>query len=340
MLTKNDCQAIKGMSIMCIVLHNYCHFLPLAANENEFSFSEENYMYFLTHIFSSDFIIQLFSFLGHLGVPSFVFLTGYGLAKKYNGINNVKRINFIWKHYMKFFLPMLLGMLGYILIHQIVYGELWNNWIWSFLTQMTLINNLTLLQGVRLLPGPYWYFGLTMQLYIIYILIVYKRSYNIIFFITALSLFFIFLLGSHEPYLILYKHNFTGWLLPFTIGLFLGNYDKRVIFSRRVWLTMVLLSGASIILFSYNYFTWIFIPVISILFFIGLNKCLSGQIFKFFCSIGSISMYMFFIHPHIREIFLTVIPSEYLRWGLFPYIITVLFISICISWVKRFLKKT
>ncbi len=89
MLTRDDCQVMKGLAIICIVLHNYCHLLPSAAKENEFHFSEENNLYFYTHIISSDFIIQFFSYWGHLGVPIFIFLTGYGLTKKYDNTNKI-----------------------------------------------------------------------------------------------------------------------------------------------------------------------------------------------------------------------------------------------------------
>ena len=68
---------------MCIVVHNFCHLLPNAAHENEFFFDVGNDQFFLAHIFTSDFVVQLFSYWGHLGVPVFVFLTGYGLSQKY-----------------------------------------------------------------------------------------------------------------------------------------------------------------------------------------------------------------------------------------------------------------
>lgn len=34
---------MKGMAIICIMLHNYCHLMPGATQENEFIFSYENH---------------------------------------------------------------------------------------------------------------------------------------------------------------------------------------------------------------------------------------------------------------------------------------------------------
>ena len=54
-----------------------------------------------------------------------------------------------------------------------------------FFAQITLIINFLPNPHRLIMPGPYWYFGLTMQLYIIYLLFVYKRPIS---YITAIAL--------------------------------------------------------------------------------------------------------------------------------------------------------
>ena len=80
------------------MLHNYCHWLPFAVPENEFSLSVEKYIQFWDVISWDTIFIQFFSFWGHLGVSVFVFLSGYGLVKKYDD-TNINWKSFIIKHW-------------------------------------------------------------------------------------------------------------------------------------------------------------------------------------------------------------------------------------------------
>jgi len=89
-MNRLECSTLRCIAIVSIMLHNFAHKLPDAAPENEFSFSLEHYEYFWDCVFGKDFLIQIFSFFGHLGVPVFVFLTGYGLARKYDGMERLE----------------------------------------------------------------------------------------------------------------------------------------------------------------------------------------------------------------------------------------------------------
>ena len=42
MLTRKECSALRGIAILAIMLHNYCHWLRLAVKENEYTFSSLN----------------------------------------------------------------------------------------------------------------------------------------------------------------------------------------------------------------------------------------------------------------------------------------------------------
>ena len=74
---------MRTIAILSIVVHNFAHKLPGAAVENEFAFNIENSINFSNKVLSSDFLIHIFSFWGHLGVPIFVFLSAYGISLKY-----------------------------------------------------------------------------------------------------------------------------------------------------------------------------------------------------------------------------------------------------------------
>ena len=59
---------------------------------------------------------ELFSFLGWIGVPVFVFLTGYGLASKYPCKADIDAYKYLKFNYLKLFLLLLLGILPFMML--------------------------------------------------------------------------------------------------------------------------------------------------------------------------------------------------------------------------------
>ena len=91
LLTRNECEAMRGIAIIGIFLHNYCHWLNPVVKENEYQFFNANVSNFLRAITHPDALLPLhvLSFFGHYGVPIFLFLSAYGLVMKYeNGPQN------------------------------------------------------------------------------------------------------------------------------------------------------------------------------------------------------------------------------------------------------------
>ena len=50
MLNKQDTGALKGIAILCIAIHNFCHWLPMAVHENEYVFRLEDSLKLLHHV--------------------------------------------------------------------------------------------------------------------------------------------------------------------------------------------------------------------------------------------------------------------------------------------------
>ena len=95
---------MRGIAIMAIMLHNYCHWLNFAVKENEYQFHSDRAAAFWQSLTTPDGMlpIQLLSFLGHYGVPVFLFLSGYGLVLKYERENepSYRPLPFIKFHYL------------------------------------------------------------------------------------------------------------------------------------------------------------------------------------------------------------------------------------------------
>lgn len=66
-------QTFKGLAILMIVLHNFCHLLPGAAVENEYVFLAERTWRFFSLLSEGNHVgLNLFSYIGHYGVPLFL----------------------------------------------------------------------------------------------------------------------------------------------------------------------------------------------------------------------------------------------------------------------------
>jgi peptidoglycan/LPS O-acetylase OafA/YrhL len=82
-LDARDSNILKGLAISAIVLHNFFHSVS-PARENEFIFHPNGFGVFLRTVSHPSLAIQaFFSFFGYLGVPVFIFLSAYGLSKRY-----------------------------------------------------------------------------------------------------------------------------------------------------------------------------------------------------------------------------------------------------------------
>lgn len=85
LLTRAECNVLRGVAIIGIFLHNFCHWLSPIVKENEYTFVRHN-VDVLNQVLSHPDIylpVHLLSFFGHYGVPVFLFLSAYGLVKKY-----------------------------------------------------------------------------------------------------------------------------------------------------------------------------------------------------------------------------------------------------------------
>ena len=86
LLSRENSKIMRGIAILSIMLHNLLHNPVFGlSKENEMSYNQNLSDSFLNVLASGDthIVAELISFLGWVGVPVFVFLTGYGLAQKY-----------------------------------------------------------------------------------------------------------------------------------------------------------------------------------------------------------------------------------------------------------------
>lgn len=323
---------MRGMAIVCIALHNFCHTFAGVVKENEFWFSEENVNEFLSiHGLSLKTIFDLFSYFGWYGVCIFIFLSGYGLVKKYespslrhgfkklnHGVSlfnsvaehlnsdidfsnqRVKRFSkktFLLRNLKKLFLLMLPGIVILILWKFGVYlitGKPVASDILNYLYTLTLLSNLTI-PVLSPSPGVYWYFGLATQLYILYALFLRNCNQKILWGFVIICI----VLQYSGPSTDWLRHNFPGWLLVFALGICYGRSGN---ISRRAITGLIIISLIIFFPSSLNKYSWQISIIASIFVFLGIaiasSKIRGWR--QFWIWAGRLSPFIFASHPILR----------------------------------------
>ncbi len=342
-LSRTECNAMRGLAIMGIALHNYCHWLGMAVKENEYLFSQKN-VDALADVLGNPSLnmpIHLLSFFGHYGVPVFLFLSAYGLTLKYEQSGSANEadgvagaISFIKKHFIKLFSMMIVGFAAFIMIDRIVDGPHKYHFI-DVVAQLGLFNNLLPHPDRVIWPGPYWFFGLMLQLYIVYRLLLYKRHWGF----TIVLMLVCFLLQCFcEPMgdtLNRLRYNFIGGMLPFGLGLLYARLKVRS-FSVWVWAALCLCSAFLIVAWSMEYQAWFWVPALVCTFSVALVKITPKKINELLAWVGVISSAMFVCHPITRKIFIPISRQGDIYTGLLLYVIATVVLSIAFHRIMNY----
>ena len=369
-LSRNACNALRGLAIIGIFLHNYCHWLGPIVKENEYQFFLRNADW-LTQVLANPDInlpIHLLSFFGHYGVPVFLFLSAYGLVMKYeakphitaeqqaqmysiSGKNQSWRINwreplrFIRYHYLKLFKMMIVGYVAFTLIDYITPGSRHYE-VLGIVSMLGMFNNVLPNPDDIIWPGPYWFFGLMLQLYIVYRLFLYRRHWGWTVGLMAICIGIQLILGFDNPEseaMNRYRYNFMGGMLPFGLGILYARYGEKILMTFHSLITNLfgcIFCISLIYSLSLNMIGWTFVPFFICLLCVLVAEMLQdiswlSGFYKVLEWMGSISAALFVSHPITRKIFIPISRHGDIYAGLLLYIIA----SICIAWLFTQLMK-
>ena len=373
LLSRTESAALRGIAILGIILHNYCHFLGFAVKENEYKFDSSRPMQFFDKLFSldSDLFIHFFSFLGHYGVPIFLFISGYGLVKKYEahpqtGNENPSRreghsvgFTFIRKHFLKLFRLMIIGYLVFIGVYLLRHSDGAQVYSWDHvLTQLTMTINFFYFDPDHIIkPGPYWYFGLMLQLYILYILVIYRwRQNSLLIALAAGSILLEACFGNQQDWLNYIRYNFIGGLLPFCMGIWAarreplsnspeGESNSTPPLREVGW---VLISALFVLFGGMYFWTWLIVPAFIAIGAIATVKLLSAckgilsplsSLLSPLSWLGSISAMLFVMHPIARELIISHYRRIDIYGGIFIYLLSSVALAMLLKWILRYIPK-
>ena len=353
-LTRSQGEAMKGLAILCIMMHNFSHFLARNVHENEYLFNEDNGVNmwdFLSNMTLGSVAlmpIYLFTFMG-IGVHVFTFMSGYGLVKKYESpeMPQISAWRFVRYRYLKLLRLMFGGYLLCVLIWWLIHRELLTDPL-SMVAQLTMTINLLPHPGDHIVPGPYWFLGMIMEMYVIYRLLLYRKPGGTMWqrnwptvAMIVLALLVEALCNPTSDLLVYLRYNCVYGALPFGLGVMAARADwSRLHVSR--WLYWLLLPVLLVLMFvaNYSFWLWMFIPVFAIMFVLIIVRLSSLRLEKVLAWVGALSAMLFIVHPAVRECFLGSARADGASIALrYSYIAIYFLISFLLAMgYRRFLK--
>lgn len=337
-LTKDQSLFLKGIAIFCILAHNFFHLFPPITFQNEMMFYDEYFYLFLQEFSWNNIINCFFSFFGFYGVYIFIFLSGYGLTKK---IQNYPQnsIIFALKQIFKIYKLLLFSVMLYLLIAPTIeYFDL--------VYILSLTSNFNL-HTLYIANGPWWFFALIIQLYILFP-IIYKIIAKDIANITYFLFFYIVVaisLNYFNGNMTIFYANALGHLPEFCLGILVACFEEKLKFlhSKKFNITTLLLSISMIIAAQLNISAFILSFTFSALLFLSAYKLFPSQN-KFWIFTGKISPFLFGLNGFFyREYFVNLAEQSSSVWMQNGYWLIWLLINYAFAYVsyKLFnLKKT
>ena len=174
LLSRNESQTLKALCIIVVIMHNYLHLRGYAA-ENEFQFYADRawHMWQLVLHPTLSLPLHIISFIVSYSLVGFLFVSGYGLVKKYeHPAQPFVRRQFLASHYAKLFKLAVVFILMAFVVFRVLRGR-WPLGVKDSLLELLLLGNLQ--WDVSIYPFIYWYLGMTLQLYALYAMVLHRQ---------------------------------------------------------------------------------------------------------------------------------------------------------------------
>jgi len=395
-LSLQQTQALRGLAILGIILHNYCHFLKFAVKENEYTFTAEKPRQLLEKLMSidSDLFIHILSFFGHYGVPVFLFISGYGLVKKYEaphsapeGATNVSAHDgnvapsgaeggasssslsfpFLLRHFRKLFRLMIWGYLLFVAVYFLRHDDGATVYSWDRIAaQLTMTVNFLYEHPDRIIkPGPYWYFGLMMQIYALYIFVIHRWRSNWLLLALVAVCWMVQVIVPAPDALNFVRYNFIGGMLPFVLGVAMARYENSEsrcevrgaryensdegqtseldsnlaprtshLVPREINLVpTIIISALAVFAGSFWFHSWLWVPLFIVVGAVATVWLMPQWLLKPCAWVGGISAALFVMHPLMREIIIPHYRHTDIYFGIAVYLLASVAAAMMLQWL-------
>lgn len=338
LLSRAECAALKGIGILCIMLHNYCHFLGFAVKENEYTFDRAKPLMLWDRLtgLNHDLFVHLFSFFGHYGVPVFLFVSGYGLVAKYEreGSPRVPTMRFTCYHYLKLLRLMFLGYIAFAVVCYLHPHGYHGYNVGRVVAQLLMYINFLPDPDHIIKPGPYWYFSLMMQLYIVYRLLFYRAPSRHVAVMIVVCWLLEVLCEQDFDAMNRVRYNFFGAVLPFGMGILYARHGCSV--NRATDAALLLLSVFAVFVLGFEFQGWLWCPAFVVIGAVSGVRLLPHTLLQPLAWTGGISAAMFVMHPITREIIIPMSFRGHVYMGILIYVVVTLLLSWAFHKALRF----
>ena len=336
---------MKGIAILGIMLHNYCHWLKDIVRENEFTWRQLRCDRLLEVLQQPDELLpmHLFSFFGHYGVTVFLFLSGFGLVMKYerSPLPEVGIWRFLRYNYLKLFRILIVGFVLFVMLDAIT-PAMHRYKASEVVAILGMYANFLEHPAQVIWPGPYWYFSVTLQLYLLYRLVFYRwRHWSVV--VALMAGCWIWQLCYCDDMVTLerLRYNLVGGLLPFGMGLLAARSEKLKEMCGKLRLPLYAVLFMLSILFAF-YFSllspqmWLWVPALAVVGTMALVKLMPQWLMPSVVWLGTISAAIFVMHPLVRKIFI----RPYLQYDQYAGLLLFIVATLLVSWlVKKMIDK-
>ncbi|WP_417588596.1 acyltransferase family protein [Owenweeksia hongkongensis] len=300
-INKEQTEIIKGVGILFIMFHNLFHWIEPITEQNEFIFDSQNVQDLIFSIsnYPLEIINIWFSYFGHYGVQLFIFISGYGLTISY--LSKPQDYSYFIKNRISKIYPPLLLVLLALLTYKSFTGALSTEWLASAFIKILMVH--TLIPGEALsISGPWWFYGLIVQLYILFIPLFYViKRWNWKGFLSTLALAYLLIFYLYDPFLnydLYIMGNAPGHIPEFSLGILLAlkpDFSVRKIYIP-ILLLLFILGNFYFALFPFTFIVVAYLFIVFVLYLFKKKTVITKSLIFY----GKISMYLFAIHGLCR----------------------------------------
>ena len=300
-ITKEQTNITKGIAMIIIVLHNYLHWF-FDIGENEFKFNPDN-IWGLFSFIGSDYkstFSCLISYFGFYALECFIFLSGFGLVKQSLKKGEIPYFKYLLPKITKLYTLLIVGFISYFCIISFIAkpGLSFKLVVSTFL----MYNNFSF-DTIFSIVGPWWYFSLILQLYILYpllykVLLKYKEKGAIA--LVILSYVFIFLLSPlANRYNFPIYGNFLGHLPEFILGMSIAMF-KEIRITWKIYIFAFFTFALSNFYITFSPFRFLSATILMLGLIYPIINMRNSALRRGLTYVGSISMFIFIINGPLR----------------------------------------
>ena len=258
-------------------------------------------------------------------------MSGFGLVMKYEREQapRVAPLPFVRFHYLKLLRLMFLGYIAFAVVSYMHPHGYHGYTVGRVVAQLLMYINFLPDPDHIIKPGPYWYFSLMMQLYILYRLLFYRAPSRYVAVMIAVCWLLEVCCEQDFDSMNRVRYNFFGAVLPFGMGILYARHGHDV--SRATWLGVLILSVSMVFFLGFSFQGWLWCPAFVVMGAVAAVRLLPSAALRPVEWVGGISAAMFVVHPITREIIIPLSFRGHVYTGIAIYVV----VTVLLSWAFR-----